>query len=391
MEWWQQFLAIVTGALVSGIIGVFIVLLTGRIRNREWVRENVIRPLYNELDWIRVSRTSQIAPGFKSFWSQLDSYSKLKLGENLRNSLANYINVLARVQSAFQHYDKLRWERNYEDCLKRAMTNYLTDDGNSILLEKHALGEKGYHALSIPIKDFLNKYLPVLTQLRDADSLAQTLIAESERHNWEHEKYFRAWQAQRPTVFAELAREFRNIKMPQDYVDAEEELQRVRQELVSTANSLANQLFEQKDERKQYKNSTVEAFGSLSLGLWTVALVGYLTSGISWETYILIALGGLSALFSIYLVLPWDCVYRKQKTVLKYLETKQIIKFAKSLGWLIVLAVFGVRLIQTKVDWLIIAGLIFAIFAYVVFYVSLWKRKKDNGKGKSLKEENHGK
>ncbi|OGO06612.1 MAG: hypothetical protein A2Z76_01750 [Chloroflexi bacterium RBG_13_56_8b] len=146
---------------------------------------------------------------------------------------------------------------------------------------------------------------------------------------------------------------------------------------------MARQKMETEEQVKQYKNSTVEAFGSLSLGLWTVALVGYLTSGISWETYILIVLGGLSALFSIYLVLPWDCVYRKQKVVLKCFEKKQILKIAKSLGWLIVLAVFGVRLVQTKVDWLIIAGLIFAIFAYVVFYASLWKMKKDNGKGKS--------
>jgi len=46
-----------------------------------------------------------------------------------------------------------------------------------------------------------------------------------------------------------LVREFRNIKMPQEYVDEQEELQRVRQRLVSTADSLANQLFEQIKKR----------------------------------------------------------------------------------------------------------------------------------------------
>lgn len=383
MEWWQQFLAIVTGALVSGIIGVFIVLLTGRIRNREWVRENIIRPLYNELDWIRVSQASQIAPGFKSFWSQLDSYPKLKLSENLRNSLANYINVLARFQSAFQHYDKLRWERNYEDCLRRAMTNYLTDDGNDIWLEKRPLGEQGYTGLSISIKDFLAKYLPVLTSLRDGDSLAQALITESERRNWGHEKCFRAWQSQRPTVFAELAREFRDIKMPQECADALQALQTVRQELVSTADSLANQLFEQNKKQKEgrkLEKSTAESFASLSIGLWTVSLIGYLSSGISWETYPL-AIGGLiSTLFSGYLIVHCDW---KQRPVLEFLETKQIIKSAKSLGWCIVLLVFATRLLHTEVGWLKVTGLIVAIIPVIIFNASLWGASTDYRKEKS--------
>jgi len=246
MEWWKQFLAIVTGALVSGIIGMLTVLLAGRMRNREWVRENIFRPLYNEADWIRVSGAYRVDLVFKSFWSQLDSYSKLSVSKKLRDGeVANYIDALARLQSDLQRYDKMRWERNYEDCLRRAMANYLTDNGDSMVWEKHASGEKGYTALSTSIKEFLAKYLPVLTSLRDKDSLAQALIQESESHHWGHEKHFRAWQSQRPTVLAELAREFRNIKMPQEYVDEQEELQSVRQKLVSVADSLANQLFEQ--------------------------------------------------------------------------------------------------------------------------------------------------
>lgn len=249
MVWWQQFLAIVSGALISGIIGVLIVFLTDRIRNKEWVQENIIRRLYNELDCIRTSQAFEVDLSFKSFWNQLDSYSKLKVGKKLRNHIANYTDILSRFHITTQHYDKVRWQRNFEDCLRRTMTNYLSDDGNNIWFEKSPAGEQGYRGISITIKEFLAKYLPVLTSLRDEDSLVQALITESERHKWGHEKYFRAWQSQRPTVFAELSHDFRNLKMPQEYINANEELQKARQELVSTADSLANKLLEESKKR----------------------------------------------------------------------------------------------------------------------------------------------
>jgi len=144
---------------------------------------------------------------------------------------------------------------------------------------------------------------------------------------------------------------------------------------------------ETEEQIRQYKNSTAESFAGLSVGLWTLSLIGYLSSGISWATYFLVVVGAMSALFSIYLsiylVFPWDW---KQKSVLKYLETKQIIKVTKYLVWLVVLAAFAVMLLQTKVSWLIAAGLIIIIIAFILFYVSLWKTGKDYRKNKKSRE-----
>jgi len=134
---------------------------------------------------------------------------------------------------------------------------------------------------------------------------------------------------------------------------------------------------ETEEQMRQYKKSTAESFVSLSIGLWTVSVIGYLTSGISWMTYFLIVVGAISSLFSVYIILRWDW---KQKSVLEFLERKKITTIAKFLVWYTVLGIFGVGLAQTKVIWLIIMGEIILIIAAIVLYVGLWGMKKDNRK-----------
>jgi hypothetical protein len=131
------------------------------------------------------------------------------------------------------------------------------------------------------------------------------------------------------------------------------------------------------EQIKRTQKSAAASFVSLSIGLWTVAVIGYLNSGVSWMTYFLNIVGALSALLSIYLILRWNW---GQKQVLEFLETKQIIKIVKFLLWYTVLGVFGVGLVQTKVLWLIITGEIIVIIAAIVLYVGIWRLKKDDDK-----------
>ena len=49
----------------------------------------------------------------------------------------------------------------------------------------------------------------------------------------------------------------------------------------------------------------------------------------------------------------------------------------KSLGWLIVGLVFGVALVQSKISWMMVAGLITMIIAFVAFYVAMFRFGKD--------------
>jgi hypothetical protein len=121
------------------------------------------------------------------------------------------------------------------------------------------------------------------------------------------------------------------------------------------------------------KHSVAESFATLALGLWTVALIGYLHSGIDWATIVLIVVGSLSALFAAYFTLP---INWKQESILAYFKKTNILKIIKSVGWLTVFLLFGVALVQSKVVGLIIVGLVTMIIAFVVFYVSIWRMNK---------------
>jgi len=136
---------------------------------------------------------------------------------------------------------------------------------------------------------------------------------------------------------------------------------------------------EKEEQIRQRKNSITESFASLSIGLWTVSLIGYLTSAISWATYSLAIVGTISALLSIYLILPCNWTWR-QKSVLEFLENNKIIRIIKLFVWFIIIAIFGVSLIQTEVIWLIVTGLITIIIAPIVFSVGLLRMNEDNKK-----------
>ncbi len=59
--------------------------------------------------------------------------------------------------------------------------------------------------------------------------------------------------------------------------------------------------------------------------------------------------------------------------VLRNVATKKNIAIFKRIGWFIVLVTFGYSLTQTGIIWLFIIGIIFAILAYVMFYISIWR------------------
>ena len=236
---WQQFVAIVLGAIVSGMIGIFIALLSSKMRDRQWERESIIRPLYNELDQLYESGTLVIDDHFKSFWSQLDSYARLRLDKELRKNLNEYGDEILSLQTALEQYDKTKNEviSIFKDTVKHAMANNLSDDGNSIYLEQR----KGSSS-SIDIGDWLKMFLEILISHKDEHTLAGALITKSENSHWGHEKYFRLWQSKWPNLFIDLSREFQSTEIPEEYNRAFEKVQRLRRQLVSRTESLVKQL-----------------------------------------------------------------------------------------------------------------------------------------------------
>lgn len=123
---------------------------------------------------------------------------------------------------------------------------------------------------------------------------------------------------------------------------------------------------ETEEKIKQYKNSVAENFGSLSLGIFAVSLIG----SVQWATIVLIILAVIFALCAIYIRVPHDL---KQKWFLRKVATPENMSIFKRVGWLIVIVMFGYGLMQTDTIWLRVIGILFAISAYVVFYISIYR------------------
>ena len=117
---------------------------------------------------------------------------------------------------------------------------------------------------------------------------------------------------------------------------------------------------------KQYKNSVAENFGSLSLGIFAASLIG----SVQWATIVLIIFGVAFAICGIYIMFPRNL---KQEWFLTKVANKKNMAMFKRLGWFIVLVMFGYSLTQTGIIWLFIIGILFAILAYVMLYISIWR------------------
>lgn len=122
-------------------------------------------------------------------------------------------------------------------------------------------------------------------------------------------------------------------------------------------------------EIKQYKNSVAENFGSLSLGVFAVSQIG----SVQWATIVLIIFGVVFALCGIYIIVQRNL---KQEWFLRKVATKTNMAIFRRIGWFIVLVMFGYSLMQTGITWLFIIGILFAIGAYVVLYISIWRLGK---------------
>jgi hypothetical protein len=137
-------------------------------------------------------------------------------------------------------------------------------------------------------------------------------------------------------------------------------------------------------EEKTLRNSTAESLATLAIGTWTIVLIGYTTSisndtwanyysNLSWINYLLAALGGVFVVLGLYLMLCWDW---KQKSVLTFLERTKTIGFIKLIGWLIILVIFALGLVQTGNVLLYLIGMITFLIAFIIFFIGLFKINK---------------
>ena len=131
------------------------------------------------------------------------------------------------------------------------------------------------------------------------------------------------------------------------------------------------------DQERKCEKSTAESYGGLSLGLFATALL----PDALWQILSLVTLGALFALSGLYLILP--CGWKRKgfpKGVALWLAKEKQVKYVKGVAWFIVLAVFGINLIQTRINWLVILGVICACLGYAILLFGIWKGSQKGNK-----------
>jgi len=230
----EEFLAIIFGSLISALIAILSNYLTGKMHEQNWRKENIYRPLYNEVSEIVEGLNIKKARSFMKTWKGIDSYSRLRIDEELRRQLEYYVSKIGEYEDTFQRVTALVSE-NVEEAIRRAFPpQMISKDGKSIILGKGAF---------IEIMKWFELFKDVITLHLTEDNgmkLCEALIEYSEKRRMGYERHFRVWKLEHPELFDRLLEELH--KAHEDIKPHLKELEGLSNEMVKLSKKLVRAL-----------------------------------------------------------------------------------------------------------------------------------------------------
>jgi len=236
----QDLPSIIFGAVISTFIGILGNYINGRIQDQRWRKENIYRPLYNEVDNIRNMKWLSLLTRIHTKWSELDSYSKLRVDSKLREKLDEYEERIRDYNLAVVR-NKLVIERfvhELEKAVKKAFSRYLTPNGERFYIKR----DTENHPYNIEVRRWLELFKEPLLMYNDGKELCEKLIEYSEKRSMGHERTFRKLWAEDPEVFNDLADEISKVKRSFDRDVTYEELRRKWDAISQLASILRQEL-----------------------------------------------------------------------------------------------------------------------------------------------------
>lgn len=230
----EQFLAIVFGAIISAFIGVLSVYFGGKIHEQKWRKENIYKPLYNEISCLVTAKWTGLPHSLSTKWTTIDNYSKLITEKQLRSDLNMYENKILEYGQMSKDYEKTldKHLSNLEDTIRKAFSpKLISPDKKSIILEKHDGG-----SASIEIKSWIKLFREPLLTSKNGKDLYKNLINSSGPTG--HEKYIRKWFSEHPEIFDNLIKEYSTIRSSLEH----ETIYRKMDEKLSDITTRANKL-----------------------------------------------------------------------------------------------------------------------------------------------------
>lgn len=183
----QAFLSIFSGivvALVSGYIA--------QVReNQRWVKEEVYRPLYDELASAAEGNLPRQGRGFRSKWEEFDRFQKFHVDNGLRQDLDDYARMLQSLS------DKKEELVGSEELLEILPEGLADTQGSDIVLVNRR-DDEGRIRGHIEVGDWLEIFRGIIIETENPAEMRERLIEHSEENELGHERNFRKWDKQYP-------------------------------------------------------------------------------------------------------------------------------------------------------------------------------------------------
>jgi len=198
----QSLLFMVLGSAISGMIGILTVYLTGRLRDQEWKKQNILRPLYNEASEIVENEGKNLSIGYKPEWDATDNYSRMKISQKLQELLdtpsleIHKWQELASAQATLTKSASISLANKLKDIFPQVLISR-EDDKVCLLLERER-DRKHY----IELEKWAEMFGPVLLSRKKGYKLYKALVEYSEERRWSGwEKHLKRWYNEFPQIF----------------------------------------------------------------------------------------------------------------------------------------------------------------------------------------------
>lgn len=235
---------ILLGAILSAITGVISTYLGCKIREQEWRKENVYKPLYNEVKRMVVSNGAILSEEFTPKWEGIDSYSKLRIEESLCTALDTYSEKIRSFKEVL-----VRYKSGLEalvpqllDVTVKALKPYLdietvSSGKRAIVLEKRESG-----MTYITVETLVRKFYDAFTLSNTGEDPYENLVKYSKARNWGNKRHFDEWHSKHPEMFNQLASELTRIDLPKKHKKITKELKKRKRDILTKAENLKRKL-----------------------------------------------------------------------------------------------------------------------------------------------------
>lgn len=223
--------------LLSIIAGIVVALVSGYIaqvrENQRWVKEEVYRPLYDEIASAAEGNLPREGQGFGSKWDDVDRFQRFHVDKGLRQALDDYA---GKLQSLSDRKEELEGSEELLEILPEGLAD---TQGSDIVLVNRRDDEGGIRGY-IEVGDWLEIFSGIIIEAENPTKMRERLIEYSEENGLGHERNFRKWDKQYPDWQEKFWEAFRGGS--HESIDSVERVEELKADISEQASELRDEI-----------------------------------------------------------------------------------------------------------------------------------------------------